>query len=328
MKAMILAAGFGNRLWPLTQDRAKPAIPFLGRPLIAYSVDYLKNIGISDLIINLHYQGDSIRKALGDGSAYGVKIHYSEEEEILGPSGGIDKVRDLLMEDDFVVVNGKIVTDIDLQAAIQSHKERNAIATMVLKENRAREHFSIVEVDERGWISHFAGFPNPGDTTPPAPLMFVSIHIMSPRIFEYIPRHCFSDSVRDVYPAAMRAGEAIVGYVAEGNWYEFSTLTRYLELSLCLLAEQGEFTVQGANCKIASNVRMENAILWDNVTVEAGATLRNVVLGEGVMIPAGMQLERAVVVRREIVHKGPEERQKAEIERIEETDENVIVYLK
>src|SRR5262245_39903937 len=135
MKAMILAAGFGNRLWPLTQDRAKPAIPFLGRPLIAYSVDYLKKAGIREMIINLHYQGESIRKALGDGSAYGVKIHYSEEEEILGPAGGIDKVRDLLMEDDFVVINGKIVTDIDLQAAIQSHKERNAIATMVLKEN-------------------------------------------------------------------------------------------------------------------------------------------------------------------------------------------------
>ncbi len=330
MKAMILAAGFGNRLWPLTQDRAKPAIPFLGRPLIAYSVDYVKNAGIRDIIINLHYQGDSIKKALGDGSEYGVTIHYSEEAVILGPSGGIDKVRELLMDDDFVIVNGKIVTDIDLRVAIQSHKERNAIATLVLKENRAREHFSIVEVDERGWISRFAGFPKPSDAAEAgsAPLMFVSIHIMSPRLFDYIPRHCFSDSVRDVYPAAMRAGEAVVGYVAEGNWYEFSTLTRYLELSLFLLHQEGKSIVQGANCQIAPDAVIEDAILWDEVTVESGTTLRNVVLGEGVRIPAGSHLERAVVVRREVALKGPEERQKAEIDRIEETGDNLIVYLK
>src|SRR5215470_10611701 len=102
MKAMILAAGFGNRLWPLTQDRAKPAIPFLGRPLIVHSVEYLKNAGITDLIFNLHYQGESIKKALGDGSAFGVTIQYSEEDEILGTAGGIDKVRDFLTDDDFV----------------------------------------------------------------------------------------------------------------------------------------------------------------------------------------------------------------------------------
>jgi NDP-sugar pyrophosphorylase family protein len=341
MKAMLLAAGFGNRLWPLTQDRAKPAIPFLGRPLIAHSVEYLKRAGITEIIINLHYQGDSIQKALGDGSAFGVKIHYSEEEEILGTSGGIDKMRDLLAGDDFVAINGKIVTDIDLHSAIRTHQEQGAIATLVLKENRARERFSIVEIDERHWISRFAGFPEPvasaADSlnsgglalpTEPAPLMFVSIHILSPRIFDYIPRGCFSDTVRDVYPVAMQAGEPVIAHVAEGNWYEFSTLTRYLELSLALLHKAGKSVVQGANCTIAGGATIADSILWDNVVVERGAVVRQAVLAEGVRIPANSRIERAVVVRREIIHKGPEERQRVEIANIEEAGDNLIVHLK
>ncbi len=342
MKAMILAAGFGNRLWPLTQDRAKPAIPFLGRPLIAHSVDYLKNAGVTNIIVNLHYQGNSIRKALGDGTDFGVQIHYSEEAEILGTSGGIDKVRDLLSDEDFIAINGKIVTDIDLHSAIQTHQQQGAIATLVLKENRARERFSMVEIDGRQWISHFAGFPEPVATAadslnlgssvtanePVAPLMFVSIHILSPRIFDYIPRGCFSDTVRDVYPVAMQAGEPVVAHIAEGNWYEFSTLTRYLELSLALLHKEGQSVVRGAGCKIAEGAMVSDSILWDDVTVERGAVVRQAVLAEGVRIPTNSRIERAVVVRREVVQKGPEDRQRVEIAAIEEAGDNLIVHLK
>src|SRR5262249_22789703 len=153
MKAMILAAGFGTRLWPLTEDRTKPAIPFLNRPLIAYAVEYLASYDIRDIIINLHHQPESIRRALGDGSHLGVKIQYSYEKEILGTSGALDYVRESLLDGDFIVINGKIITDIDLAAAVRAHRERDALATLVLKENTKREHFSIVEIDNRGWIS-------------------------------------------------------------------------------------------------------------------------------------------------------------------------------
>src|SRR5215470_10727186 len=124
MKGFILAAGFGTRLWPLTEDRTKPAIPFLNRPLITYSVDYLASFGIRDLIVNLHHQPESIKMALGDGSEAGVSIQYSLEEKILGTSGALDRVRNALLDDDFVVVNGKIVTDLDLKKAIEEHKAR------------------------------------------------------------------------------------------------------------------------------------------------------------------------------------------------------------
>ena len=263
MKAMILAAGLGTRLYPLTEDRTKPAIPFLNRPLIAYSVEYLASFGIRDIIINLHYQPESVRQPLGDGSQFGVNIQYSFEEEILGTSGALDKVRDDLMGDDFILVNGKIVTDIDLNAAVKEHKDRDAIATLVLKENARRERFSIVEIDERGYIARFAGFPQPvaneiavaeGQTLgrgrqsggrksrnrPPEPLMFVGIHVLSPRVFEYVPRNRFSDTIRDVYPQAMQAGEAVIAHISAGNWYEMSTIERYLESSLFVYEKSGQ----------------------------------------------------------------------------------------
>jgi NDP-sugar pyrophosphorylase family protein len=334
MKAMILAAGFGTRLWPLTEDRTKPAIPFLNRPLITYTVEYLAQAGIRDIIINLHHQPESITKPLGDGSQFGVQIQYSFEEVILGSSGAIDKVRDQLMDDDFVVINGKIVTKIDLQAALAEHKERQAIATLVLKENVGRERFSIVEIDERGYIARFAGFPQPlaneiaraeGQCanvtvakTEAAPLMFVGIQVLSPRIFEYVPRNCFSHSVNDVYPKAMLSGEAVIAHITEGDWYELSTIERYLESSLHFAHQKGMTNISGADCVIEENARVEDSILWNRVTVERGARVRQCVLADDVRIPADTLIERAVVVRRDIVK---------EIERGEVSGDNLIIRL-
>ncbi|MGH9838608.1 MAG: nucleotidyltransferase family protein, partial [Blastocatellia bacterium] len=167
MKAMILAAGFGTRLWPLTVGRTKPAIPFLNRPLIAYTIEYLRQYGIEDLIINLHHEPDSVRASVGDGSQYGARISYSvEEPEILGTSGALDNVRDQLDRETFVVVNGKIITDLNLGAAIETHRNRNALATLVLRSNPKRERFSEVHITADGWIEKFGGFPSP---QPPAP---------------------------------------------------------------------------------------------------------------------------------------------------------------
>ncbi|MCI0486082.1 MAG: NDP-sugar synthase [Blastocatellia bacterium] len=321
MRAVILAAGFGTRLWPLTEDRTKPAIPFLNRPLITYSVEYLAAHGLCDLVVNLHHQPDSIRDALGDGSRFGANIHYSYEEEILGTSGALDRVRDLLLDSDFVVINGKIVTDIDLQAALREHRERRALATLVLRENASREHFSIVEVDERGHISRFAGFPKPLDDdskTGVAPLMFTGIQVLSPRIFEYIPRSQFSHSVTDVYPRAMEAGEAIIAHIASGMWYEMSTLSRYLEANMLFCREQGCSVVSGEDCVIEDGAVVEKSVLWQRVRVERGARVRECILADGVRIPAGSVFERAAIVRRDIVD---------EFERGETAGENVIVPL-
>src|SRR2546423_2003636 len=241
MKAMILAAGFGERLWPLTADRTKPALPVLGKPLVGYVAEYLASFDIKDVLVNLHHHPDSVRRSLGDGTQFGVQLEYINEPVILGTSGALDNARAHLDGETFVVVNGKLITNLDLNAALARHRAQNALATMVLKRNEARERFSVVETRD-GFVTRFAGMPSKSDpASGDPPLMFTGIHILEPRIFDYIPRGVFSDTVIDVYPQAMAKGERIVAHVADGMWYELSTLQRYLDISLALLNEKHRY---------------------------------------------------------------------------------------
>lgn len=313
MRAMILAAGFGTRLWPLTADRTKPAIPFLNKPLIIYSVEYLSRFGIDEMVVNLHHQGDSVVRALGDGSNLGVKIHYSYEETILGTSGALDHARDWFQDDTFIVMNGKVITDLDLSAAMQIHRERHALATLILKRNSKRERFSKVFLDDQGRISGFGSYPS---STEDVPLMFTGIQIMEPEIFDYIPHGVFSHSTTDVYPKAIAAGDCIAAYIGDGVWYELSTLRRYLDISLEFLAQKGENVVLGSGSNISPEANVQNSILWENVYIAPEARLDNVIIGDGVTIPARMQLRDSAVVRREVC---------AEIERGEVLGENIVV---
>jgi NDP-sugar pyrophosphorylase family protein len=302
MKAMILAAGYGERLWPLTCDRTKPALPVLGKPLVGYVVEYLAQNGIEDVVVNLHHQPESVRQALGDGGKFGVSLQYVHEPVILGTSGALDNARQLLEGDTFVVVNGKLITDLDLKAALATHRQRKALATLVLLRNPKHERFSMVETRD-GLVSKFGGMPvSPSsDTNADPPLMFTGINILESRIFDYIPRGVFSHSVTDVYLPAMARGERIAAHVAEGMWYELSTLRRYLDISLALLRRQGKDVYPGRNSSIDKQAEVHEAVLWDNVSVEKGAQVRRAVLGDGVHIPAGEIVEDAVVVRAALV---------------------------
>ncbi len=304
MRAMILAAGYGTRLWPLTVDRTKPAIPFLGRPLVGYVAEYLASYRIREIAVNLHHQPESVREALGDGSRFGAHLHYVEEPQILGTSGALDNAREFLDGDTFIVVNGKIVTDINLAAAIETHKRTQALATLVLRPNPARERFSLINT-EAGFVTGFGGMPQPltsdnanGEVVP---LMFTGIQILEPRIFDYIPRKIFSHSTTDVYPQAIAKDERIAAHVAEGSWYELSTIERYLDISLAMLEREGRDVLVGEGSFVSTGARVRESVLWDNVTVEDGARVRRAVLGDGVLIGAGELIENAAVVRRELI---------------------------
>jgi NDP-sugar pyrophosphorylase family protein len=312
MKAMILAAGFGTRLWPLTIGRTKPAIPFLNRPLIAFTIDYLKQYGIDDIIINLHHEPESVRAQIGDGSQFGARINYSvEESEILGTSGALDRVRDQLEQETFIVINGKIITDIDLRAALETHRKHHALATLVLRPNTKRERFSEITLAVDGRIEEFAGFPQPDNPqsairNPQSPLMFTGIHVLEPAIFDYIPRGVFSDSVRDVYPKAMSEGRAIIGHVAENSsWYELSTLERYWAISTEFLRREGRDLAIGEGCLIDPSAQIKDSILWQRARVESGAKLSDCVIGDDVVIPANAEFQRAVIVRAELAAANP-----------------------
>jgi NDP-sugar pyrophosphorylase family protein len=301
MKGMILAAGFGERLWPLTADRTKPALPVLGKPLVGYVAEYLGNFGIRHVIVNLHHQPDSVRRALGDGSQFGVKLHYVYEPVILGTSGALDNARSLLEGGPFIVVNGKLITNIDLTAALETHRQRDAIATLVLRRNPKRERFSIVETHD-GLVSGFGGMPSAAtDVSREPPLLFTGIQILESRIFDYIPRGRFSHSTVDVYPQAIANGERVAAHVAAGMWYELSTLQRYLDISLALLRLQNRDVYTGMNPLIAAGAEVHDSILWDDVVVEGGASVTRAVLGDGVRILTGDKVEHSIVVRAQLI---------------------------
>lgn len=297
MRAIVLSAGYGTRLWPLTEDRTKPAIPILGKPLVGYVAEYLAGYGIDEIVVNLHHRPESVRRALGDGSQFGVKLHYVEEPVILGTSGALDNTREFFERETFVAVNGKIITDIDLSAALETHRKTQAIATLVLLPNARRERFSVVETEE-GRIKGFGGMPVDEG---PAPLMFTGIQILEPRIFEYIPRGVFSHSTTDVYPQAIASGETIAAHVASGKWRELSTLKRYLDISIELLKERGESYVAGANSMIPTSATVTDSVVWDDVKVGASAQIKRAVLADDVTIPDGEVIENAVVVPRQLV---------------------------
>jgi NDP-sugar pyrophosphorylase family protein len=301
MKAMILAAGFGERLWPLTADRTKPALPVLGKPLVGYVAEYLARFDIRNVLVNLHHEPDSVRRALGAGQQFGVHLEYVHEPVILGTSGALDNARALLDDGTFVVINGKLITDIDLNAALAEHRQRKALATLVLRRNEKFERFSFVEVRD-GLVQRFAGMPSRDSwKSDEPPLMFTGIHIIEPRLFDYIPRGVFSDSVIDVYPQAIAQGERIAGYVGAGTWYELSTLRRYLDISLALMRAQGQDVYSGANCSIDRGAEVRESILWDGVRVAAGANVFRSVIGDGVKIKTGESVKNAVVVRADLV---------------------------
>jgi NDP-sugar pyrophosphorylase family protein len=131
--------------------------------------------------------------------------------------------------------------------------------------------------------------------------MFASIHVMSPRIFDYIPRGIFSDSVKDSYPAAMAAGHRVTSYIGRGYWYEFSTLRRYLDISLEFLRREGTGNSLGHDSTIELGAMVTDCVLWDRVTIERDATLRRCIIGDDVVIPGGTHLEDMAVVRGEFL---------------------------
>lgn len=223
MRAMILAAGKGTRLRPLTESVPKPLVEVAGRPMIAFALQLLRRAGIQEIVINLHHLGHQIRTALGDGSRYGVRITYSEEDPILDTGGAIEAARTFLQDDTFVVANADVVIDLRLRDVIAFHRRCGALATLVLRPDPEAERKDDIGIDEtqhiRRFLSRSYGNPLPGTAHR---YMFASVHLFEPRVFDYMQPGVYSIT-RDVYPRLLAAGEPVLGYVHHGYWRVLDT---------------------------------------------------------------------------------------------------------
>lgn len=223
MRAMILAAGKGTRLRPLTESIPKPLVDVCGRPMIAFALQLLRQAGIRDVVINLHHLGHLIRAALGDGSTYGVRLTYSEENPILDTGGAIAAARQFLDGDTFVVVNADVVIDMPLRDVLDFHRRHEATATMVLRPDPQAERKDDIGIDAAQHIRRFLGQPYGGPLPCTAErYLFGSVHVFQPRLFDYMQPGVYSIT-RDVYPRLLTAGEPIYGYVHHGYWRVLDT---------------------------------------------------------------------------------------------------------
>ncbi len=224
---MILAAGLGTRLRPLTDRLPKPLLPVAGRPMIEYTLGWVAAAGVRQVMINLHHRGDLIRNALGSGGRFGIEISYSEEPEILGTGGGLKRVERFFGGEPFLVVNADILTAFDAGAVIQAHQAHRPLATLVVRRDPDVAGYGALGIDGGGRIRRFLG--RGLQSGPPLEdVMFTGIHVIDPRVLEEIPAKTFSP-ITDAYIAIVERGDLMQGLVTDAPWIDIGTPERYRE---------------------------------------------------------------------------------------------------
>jgi len=322
MKAMILAAGLGTRMRPLTDHCPKPLLPLLLQPMLDHVLAQLARHGIHDVIINLHYHADQLARWLGDGSRWGVHLSLSFEPEILGTAGALKLVAPLLRDAPFFVLNADVLIDVDLQALWHWHCQHQALVTMVLRPDPAARSYGAVLVDADNRVRLINGRPSTRAPATGQETMFACVQVVDPQVLERIPPDCFSMTTSDVYPALIECNEAVYGYRYTGYWMDIGTPERYLQAHWDMLdGVLGDAWVQrlptgshvvlrpddtapmapgvtlvppvilGSDVELAPDVHLgPYAVLGVGCRLAPGAVVRESVLWEGVQVGAGAQV--------------------------------------
>lgn len=308
LRGMILAAGRGLRMRPLTFYRAKPALPFLNRPLIQYSLDLFRRARIDEIIVNLHHLPETVVEAVERDP----RVHFSYEAEILGTGGAISNVREFLAGRPFVTSNGKIYLEDDLTQAIDFHHDSGALVTMILAPypENGRLNPVLLGPDDRviGFGSHLLETePSEPAHRIPRRFAFTGVQIMAPEVLHLLPGGAF-DTVKDFYPDLIRQGHSILGFPTNTFWCESSSPVSYLENSVRLLQHRGRdslgdypegvrarASVVAPGTRIGRGTQLEQSILWQGAEVGLECSLNRVIVTGGVVIPDGTQLEDVVL---------------------------------
>lgn len=226
VKAMILAAGEGMRLRPLTLETPKVLLSVGEKPLIGYTLSWLKNYGITEVAINLHHMGEKIKEFLGDGSRFGMKVSYSPEETLLGTAGGVKRMEHFF-NGAFAIVYGDILTDFDLRDMIRFHSKKEAIATLAVLEILSPWEVGIVEMNHEGRILSFVEKPPRGSEI--SNLGSGGVYVLEKEILNYMPSEGYADLAYDVFPKLIEGNLPVYGYVLKPEDYliDIGTMDKY-----------------------------------------------------------------------------------------------------
>jgi NDP-sugar pyrophosphorylase family protein len=321
---MILAAGFGTRLKPLTIGLPKPMFPVLNRPLLEHTLNFLNSQGIQDIIVNVHHLPEKIVEYFGNGSDFGVRLQFSKEEEILGTAGGLKKAQSFLEKETFLVLNSDVLADISLDRVLKFHKEKNSCLTLVVRQDDEPEKYSPIHLADEGRITRFVDATLKYPPTKTQRVMFTGIQIMEPEIFSRIPMNKFCGTTEDIFPAMIEEGLPVYGYLHKKYWIDMGTRETYIQTQADALegrlalktspsrnpegplivppvhigkdceisndAQVGPHTVLGDGCRLRSGAVVENSILWQGATIGSDATVQNSIIGKSVAIVNGAQV--------------------------------------
>jgi NDP-sugar pyrophosphorylase family protein len=222
-KAMVLAAGLGTRLRPLTEAQPKALIQVGGRPMIEYPLRMLAAAGVEEVVINLHHLGDLVFAALGDGGRFGLCLRYSREDQLLDTGGAVVRARTLLGDEPFVLANCDALLDPDLAAAWAFHRERKALATLLVRRDAQAERYGALDLDADGRVRRFLGRPA-SSSAGLERWMFGGVHLISPEIFDRMPAAGVFSITRDVYLPLVESGEKVFGWDYAGYWGDVGSI--------------------------------------------------------------------------------------------------------
>jgi mannose-1-phosphate guanylyltransferase len=230
MKGMVLAAGQGIRLRPLTDSRPKALVPVGGRPMIEYSLLLLRHYGIRDIVINLHHHGEQIETRLADGRPLGLQISYSVEPELLDTGGGLLKAKPFLQNDTFIVINTDVLIDLHLDEVLKFHRDQQAAATLVLRPDKDADQYGSMDIEEGGRICRFLDMRMPVQSSGPIrKLMFTGVQVLEPKIFDYMDTGMLPNkfsTTRQTYPRMLSDGQPLYGFCFDGFWQDLGTAER------------------------------------------------------------------------------------------------------
>jgi mannose-1-phosphate guanylyltransferase/mannose-1-phosphate guanylyltransferase/phosphomannomutase len=328
MRAMVLAAGLGTRLRPITYTMPKPMVPVANRPVMEHILLLLKRHGFAEVVANLHWFPELIEERFGDGADYGLELSYSREESLLGTSGGVRNAREFL-GDSFLVISGDALTDIDLAAMRAAHEAHDGIATLATKRVEDTSQFGVAITGGDGRIQGFQEKPDPSEAL--SDLANCGIYMFREEIFDFFPQpgtskaagpddpDGFADWAMDVFPRLLEADVPFYSHEIEAYWNDIGDLDELRASTVDALEGAVEVELDGelvdgyrtgdapaegalrgpvllgAGCTIGDDVRIDGpAVIGDGVTIGAGSRLKEVIALPGAEIPASAVLVGAI----------------------------------
>lgn len=304
MKAFILAAGVGTRLRPLTFELPKPMIPLVNRPVMAHTVDNLKKHNILSIMMNLYFMPEMIMDYFGNGKKFNVDISYSKEENLLGTAGGLKKCKDFF-DSTFIVMSGDGLSDIDITSAVEFHKKKKSLATMVLKKIDSKFEYGVTIADKNNKIIDFVEKPSWSSVF--SDTVNTGIYIFEPEIFQYIPDGVY-DFGKDLWPKLLTLKKPIYAYLMNEYWTDIGNIGEYklgtsdalngtIKINIDGTQIKNTSVLAGENCVIDSTVRFigksvigNNCYIGKNVIIEDGT-----VIGDNVKIQEGSIIKDSII---------------------------------